>query len=183
MFIDEIIKVLHAHCWCLELFPFTFYLLDLHGRRFDRCRLSNRVYSELVEVGREGAFKLLDAGEIILERLGSENSFLLFCGADAACSFFIFIHKTDQAEDNCGNGPARVPELGVVVAEVSAYFFAGLKSSIGRQHLNTWGLEGVVSWETESSVVEAALEGAVFKSVNNKMPFKNVFFLWHGYKI
>jgi len=95
LLVYEIVKVLQTHCWWLKLLLALLNLFVLLVSLFYDRELCYGVNPKFVKVGSEDFLKLLDAGEIVLKRLGCEDSLLLFSGSDAACGIFILIHKTD----------------------------------------------------------------------------------------
>lgn len=75
--------------------------------------------------------------------------------ATSILSLFLSHHEAKQPCQDGGNGPGRVPGVGVEVTDGEAEASVDLKPAIGGDHDDARGLEGIIFGENQLPVVVA----------------------------
>ena len=91
-----------------------------------------------------------------------------------ALSVFSAHHEADQTQDDGLDIPGGVPQLRVEVTEAGADTFSFVKAAIRRNHLDSWGLEGVFMREVDFANVVATCVHTVFQAEDTEVPLPHL---------
>lgn len=92
-------------------------------------------------------------------------------------------HKGDHTNNNSFYSPKWVPGFGMEAAKGSANWFICLKAALWCKKHDLRGLHWILCWKSNFAMVVATFVITVFKSENQKVPVKNIIFIWNSDKI